>query len=142
MLPVTNFALFCLSLVFTCQFVYQYAKFAAVLKPRQIQAKFNPEMVLSVSMKNQYIPPSQGTEGGATSQLYLGCPVMLQRAKKTQFGRANQKWRFDQETGLIYAFATDTMDKGNIRRLLKTFHTLIQMNIIITLSLTVIFYFQ
>lgn len=42
---------------------------------------------------------------------YIGCAVTLQQRKTSQFGRANQRWHFDANTGIIEAFHTDTMDK-------------------------------
>jgi len=65
-------------------------------------------MALTVSMKRC---------DGAT-QTYVGCAVGLQRTKKVQLGRANQRWQYDSVTGLIRAFHTDTVDKGAVLILL------------------------
>ena len=43
---------------------------------------------------------------------YVGCQVTLQHRKTAQFGRANQKWTYDKESGFIFAFASSGMDKG------------------------------
>jgi doublecortin domain-containing protein 1 len=77
-----------------------------LLRCSLIQAKGSPQMVLTVSMKRNT------QDGDGTRQTYVGCPVTLQRAKKVQMGRANQKWRYDADSGLIWAFNTDTVDKG------------------------------
>ena len=76
---------------------------------RLIQARYNSQMVLTVSMKNHCLPSSQS--GDSTSS-YVGCPLTLQRVKTTQFGRANQRWFYDESTGFTVAFSTDTVDKG------------------------------
>ena len=44
---------------------------------------------------------------------YQGCAVVLQQKKTAQFGRANQRWYFDESTGFLQAFHTDAIDKGN-----------------------------
>jgi len=67
-------------------------------------------MVLTVSMKMQCLPSSQSDDSNVT--LYAGCPLTLQRVKTAQFGRANQRWNYDQSSGFITAFKTDTIDKG------------------------------
>ena len=74
---------------------------------RLIQAKFNPNMVMTVSMPTR---STKDDDGGAVS--YVGCQVTLQHKKTTQFGRANQKWSFDSNSGFISAFAASNMDKG------------------------------
>ena len=39
--------------------------------------------------------------------------VQIQRRKTTQFGRANQRWFYEQSTGMIRAFSTDEEDQGS-----------------------------
>jgi hypothetical protein len=77
-----------------------------------IQAKCNPQMVLTVSMKQRRQSTSALPDGTTPLTSYVGCPCSLQRLKTTQFGRANQRWMLDRNTGLIYAFYTHTNDKG------------------------------
>ncbi|ELU06637.1 hypothetical protein CAPTEDRAFT_220130 [Capitella teleta] len=69
-----------------------------------IQSKNNANMVLTVGM-----PSSVADHEDPLS--YIGCAVTLQQRKTSQFGRANQRWHFDANTGIIEAFHTDTMDK-------------------------------
>ena len=64
-------------------------------------------MVLSVTMPHTVTPDDEGS-----SMTYIGCPVTIQPRKTAQFGRANQRWHYDESTGNIQAFATDQMDKG------------------------------
>lgn len=64
-------------------------------------------MVLTVSMPTNQ---RRGEEGLALS--YVGCQVVVQKKKSTQFGSASQKWSLDRETGFIYAFYTNLMDVG------------------------------
>ena len=65
-------------------------------------------MVLSVSMPNVR---GQG-EDEDDIVTYQGCAVVLQQKKTAQFGRANQRWYFDEATGFLQAFHTDAIDKG------------------------------
>jgi len=88
-------------------------------------------MALTVSMKDHCLPsashpppqPPQpaGDDRAAAAAAtavaggwcrYAGCPVTLQRVKTAQFGRANQRWIYDDSVGLIAAFSADTVDKG------------------------------
>jgi len=78
---------------------------------RLIQARYNSQLVLTVSMKDHCLPSSQPQSADSTSS-YSGCPVTLQRLKTTQFGRANQRWTYDQSSGFIIAFSTNIIDKG------------------------------
>ena len=48
------------------------------------------------------------------TETYVGRSVALQRMKVVQFGRANQRWRYDASSGLIYAFDTNSEDKGDV----------------------------
>ena len=80
---------------------------------RLILARYNSEMVLTVSMKNHCLPSSLSqSHSGDPGRSYAGCPVTLQRVKTTQFGRANQRWIYDDSTGVVVALSTDTVDKG------------------------------
>ena len=56
---------------------------------------------------------------------YMGCSVSLQPKRTTQFGRANQKWHHDPDTGLIHAFHTDHLDKGNEQMFTSIFFLLL-----------------
>ena len=64
-------------------------------------------MVLTVTM-----PTNLRQEDDTIPLSYVGSVVSLQLHKSTQFGRANQKFTFDPDTGLIEAFSTDYLDKG------------------------------
>ena len=73
-----------------------------------IQAKYNPNMVMSVAM------PTMSTKDEDGMPLsYIGCQVTLQHRKTAQFGRANQKWSFDKQEGFVNAFSSSNMDQGN-----------------------------
>ncbi|KAF6020845.1 hypothetical protein EB796_020833 [Bugula neritina] len=77
-----------------------------VMKPNgYIQSRAGRDMVLTVSMPTNQ---RRGEEGLALS--YVGCQVVVQKKKSTQFGSASQKWSLDRETGFIYAFYTNLMD--------------------------------
>ena len=73
-----------------------------------IQSKHNPQMVLSVAMPN--VQGNQEEEEDIVT--YQGCAVVLQQKKSNQFGRANQRWYFDETTGFLQVFHTDLIDKG------------------------------
>ena len=95
---------------------------------RLIQSRSNSQMALTVSMKDHCLPsashpppqppqPAGGDRAAAVAVAggwcrYSGCPVTLQRVKTAQFGRANQRWIYDDSVGLIAAFSADTVDKG------------------------------
>ena len=64
-------------------------------------------MVLTVSL-----PSSASVDEDGAAISYLGCHVTVQALKVSQFGRANQRWLYEQSTGFIHAFHTDQMDKG------------------------------
>ena len=102
---------------------------------RLIQARYNPQLVLTVSIKSttqclseqsscpgdRHQPSSSESSGAAaaaaaaaSASSYAGCALNVQRLKTTQFGRANQRWAYDQSTGLITAFHTDAIDKGKL----------------------------
>jgi len=74
-----------------------------------VQARYNSQLTLTVSMKNHRLPSSQSSDSISS---YAGCAVTLQRVKTTQFGRANQRWTYDTSTGFIVPFSTDTIDNG------------------------------
>ena len=63
-------------------------------------------MVLAVMMDNG---PRSADDDNVS---YVGCAVALQRKKVVQFGRANQRWRYDTATNQINAFDTNAVDKG------------------------------
>ncbi|XP_074660217.1 doublecortin domain-containing protein 1-like isoform X2 [Tubulanus polymorphus] len=71
-----------------------------------IRAKHNSRFVMSVSM-----PTNMRKEDESISLSYAGSPVLLQQHKGVQFGRANQKFYFNADTGMIHAFQTDILDK-------------------------------
>jgi hypothetical protein len=64
-------------------------------------------MVLSVTM-----PTNLRREDQSMTLSYANSSVVLLQHRNTQFGRANQKFMFDHNTGLIQAFYTDFLDKG------------------------------
>ena len=76
---------------------------------RLIQAKYNPNMVMTVSM-----PTTSTKDEYGMPVTYTGCQVTLQHRKLAQFGRANQKWSYDTASGFIFAFAASNMDKGTL----------------------------
>ena len=79
---------------------------------RLIQAKYNTNMVMTVSM------PTMSTKDEYGMPItYTGCQVTLQHRKTAQFGRASQKWSYDTASGFIFAFSASGMDKGNFDRL-------------------------
>jgi len=78
---------------------------------RLIQARYNSQLALTVSVKHHQVPLSS-SQSNDTASPYAGAQLTLQRVKTTQFGRANQRWTYDQSTGIIAAFSTDTIDKG------------------------------
>lgn len=45
---------------------------------------------------------------------FTGQPVTLQSRKQEQNGRANQKWAFESDTGIIDAFAAEIKDIGKV----------------------------
>ncbi|CAL1540465.1 unnamed protein product [Lymnaea stagnalis] len=70
----------------------------------EIRARHNQHLVLTVSM-----PPT--SSGERPSQSFDGCPITLQPRCTNMFGKAHQKWRYDPESGNIFAFYTDQPDK-------------------------------
>ncbi len=90
------------------QFETELITVGVILCCRLIQAKYNPNMVMTVAM------PTMSTKDEDGSPLtYVGCQVTLQHRKTSQFGRANQKWAFDSSSGFISAFSSSSMDKGS-----------------------------
>ena len=83
-----------------------------MLSSSLIQSKHSPQMVLTITM-----PVKQQKNTDANILTYAGCSVTLQKRKICQLGSANQKWRYDPETGLIHAFFTDVQDKGKFIRM-------------------------
>ncbi|CAH1787762.1 unnamed protein product [Owenia fusiformis] len=71
-----------------------------------IQAKHSPQMVLTVTM-----PTNTRREDDSMPLSYVGSTVILSNKKTTQFGRSNQIWRYDPETGFVHSFFTDITDK-------------------------------
>ena len=65
-------------------------------------------MVLTVAMSTV-----NGTNHSSSSSSVAGQPVTLETKKQELHGRANQKWAFESETGIVDAFATETRDIGN-----------------------------
>jgi len=72
-----------------------------------IQTRQDAQMVLAVTLNKRLTPSTD-----LSSSSYVGWGVSVQRKKLVQFGRANQRWRYDESSQLIYAFVTDTADKG------------------------------
>ncbi|XP_033106112.1 doublecortin domain-containing protein 1-like [Anneissia japonica] len=68
-----------------------------------IQSKINSDLVLAVSM------PS--FTGAAIEGVYCGQAVVVQHKQDIENGRANQKWLFEKETGFIYAFYAEPLDR-------------------------------
>ena len=64
-------------------------------------------MVLTAAMPTN----SRRDEEGLTLN-YVGCQVMVQKKKSSQFGSANQKWNMDSESGYVFAFHTNHLDVG------------------------------
>ncbi|XP_064634273.1 doublecortin domain-containing protein 1-like isoform X2 [Lineus longissimus] len=71
-----------------------------------IKAKHNQKMVLSVTM-----PTNLRRDDQSMTLSYANSSIVLLQHKNTQFGRSNQKFMFDHDTGLIQAFYTDFLDK-------------------------------
>ncbi|XP_064601230.1 doublecortin domain-containing protein 1-like [Liolophura sinensis] len=72
-----------------------------------IHSKYNQQLVLTVSL-----PHCSPSDSDGTSPISLvGSQVTLQRRQTSQYGRANQLWRYDAESGFISAFAANELDK-------------------------------
>ncbi|XP_071830359.1 doublecortin domain-containing protein 1-like [Apostichopus japonicus] len=69
-----------------------------------ICSKPNPEMVLTVTM------PAFKAGDDSIPTSFVGQEVALQPKRQEQNGRANQKWAFESDTGIIDAFATEVKD--------------------------------
>ncbi|XP_071104619.1 doublecortin domain-containing protein 1-like [Haliotis cracherodii] len=69
----------------------------------EICSKYNQQMALTIAM-----PSVHGDNRPLT---FTGCAVTLQARRLNQYGKAHQRWRYDAETGFIYAFYADQYDK-------------------------------
>ncbi|KAK6972855.1 doublecortin domain-containing protein 1 [Biomphalaria glabrata] len=70
----------------------------------EIISRAHQSLVLTVSL-----PP---TSSGELSQLsFYSCPITVQPRCNNQYGKAHQKWKYDPESGYIFAFDTDLLDK-------------------------------
>lgn len=63
-------------------------------------------MVLTVTM------PAFKAGDDSIPTSFVGQEVALQPKRQEQNGRANQKWAFESDTGIIDAFATEIKDIG------------------------------
>ncbi|XP_046543933.1 doublecortin domain-containing protein 1-like [Haliotis rubra] len=69
----------------------------------EICSKFNQQLALTIAMPNVH--------GDNRPLTFTGCAVTLQARRLNQYGKAHQRWRYDAETGFIYAFYADQYDK-------------------------------